>query len=168
MSSDEQKKLIEIMNTCGNCMLVTKCNEGLMRGRPMHAITVETKDNGAADVWFMADRGSPKVKELASNNLICLTFANESKKQWASVNGPAELVEDRQKIKELWQPLYTAWFPKGNEDPSIVLVKMQLKNGEFWDSYANFIVVAFGAVRAAVTGESLKPGEIQKTSFPTA
>eukprot|EP01111_Echinosteliopsis_oligospora_P014054 TRINITY_DN520_c0_g1_i1.p1 TRINITY_DN520_c0_g1~~TRINITY_DN520_c0_g1_i1.p1 ORF type:complete len:207 (-),score=51.41 TRINITY_DN520_c0_g1_i1:24-644(-) len=164
----EQSKLLDIMKTCGNCMLVTKCEGGqYMRGRPMHAITVESDDkSGASVAWFMAPKGSPKVKEIKEDASVCLTFANETKKQWASVNGPAELVDDRNKIKELWQPMYTAWFPKGKEDPEIVLVKMNIEGGEYWDSHANLIVVAFGAAKAAVTGQRFDPTDIKKTSFP--
>jgi general stress protein 26 len=66
----------------------------------------------------------------------------------------AEIVTDRTKIEELWNPIHKAWFPKGVDDPNLVLLKISVEQAEYWDSPSSTIVQVAGFVKALVTGES--------------
>jgi pyridoxamine 5'-phosphate oxidase like protein len=65
-------------------------------------------------------------------------------------------VRDRQKIEELWNPIYKAWFPKGLEDPDLALLKVEVQEAEYWDTPSGKMVQLIGFVKAIATGESYK------------
>ena len=70
-----------------------------------------------------------------------------------SLSGRAEVVHDASKAEELWNPIYKAWFPKGLDDPNLVLLKIKTERAEFWDSPSGKVVQLFGYVKALATGK---------------
>ncbi|QEG24948.1 pyridoxamine 5'-phosphate oxidase family protein [Mariniblastus fucicola] len=128
--NDEQKKLTEILDNFENAMLITMGDGKLdnqPNGRPMRVAEVD--DDGT--VWFVTGRESSKVDEIASNSTVCITLQSGS--QFVSMTGSAAEVDDRGKIDELWSEPWKVWFPEGKSDPSILLLKVTPKFGEFWD-----------------------------------
>ena len=63
------------------------------------------------------------------------------------------MVRSKTKNEQLWNPLAKAWFPKGLEDPDLVLVKIQVNQAEIWDSGTSKIVILANIIKAIVTGE---------------
>ena len=37
-------------------------------------------------------------------------------------------------MKAIWKEPYKVWFPKGPDDPEIVLVEVDLMEAEYWDN----------------------------------
>lgn len=72
---------------------------------------------------------------------------------FASVTGRASVHRDRAKIHELWTEHAKVYFPKGKDDPEIVLIKVSAEEGEYWDNDGlEGIKYLFEAVKAYVTG----------------
>jgi general stress protein 26 len=69
-----------------------------------------------------------------------------------SVSGKAEIVTDQAKVKELWSEGLRTWFPKGQDDPEIGLIRVHPQGGEYWDSPSHTIVQLYGYVKAQLTG----------------
>ncbi len=46
--------------------------------------------------------------------------------------GRCELVRDHVKAKQLWKPVYDTWFPKGIDDPNLILLKVQVQAADYW------------------------------------
>jgi general stress protein 26 len=59
-------------------------------------------------------------------NIWLLTGGNSEKVE--------ELAEDRQRIHALFKEPWKVYFPKGAEDPNIVLIKVNSVHGEYWDN----------------------------------
>jgi general stress protein 26 len=78
------------------------------------------------------------------------------------VSGRAELVLDKQKMAELWNPVYKAWFPKGLEDPEIALLRVKVEKAEYWDMPHSAAVKVIGFAKAVLTGKPYEPGENKK------
>lgn len=72
-------------------------------------------------------------------------------------SGHAEESRDKEKIKQLWNDAYKAWFPKGLEDPNIAAIRVSVKEAEYWNSSSSGIVHAMGFVKAKLSGESYNP-----------
>ena len=68
-------------------------------------------------------------------------------------------MKDRAKMEELWSPMVKAWFPKGIEDPNIVLMKVHVEKAEYWDAPSSKLVALVGFVKALATGERYEGGE---------
>jgi general stress protein 26 len=56
-------------------------------------------------------------------------------------------VRDHVKAKELWSPLYETWFPKGIEDPNLILLRVYVRAAEYWDASAGRMVQLTGFAR---------------------
>jgi general stress protein 26 len=63
------------------------------------------------------------------------------------------LIRDREKAKELWNPILKAWFPEGLEDPNLALLKVSVEKAEYWDTPSGKMVQAIGFVKALATGK---------------
>jgi general stress protein 26 len=79
-----------------------------------------------------------------------------------SISGTAELVQDKDKIEELWKPELKAWFPKGTGDPDLALLRVGIEKAEYWDSPGGTVAQVVSFVSALVKGESADWGENKK------
>lgn len=91
-----------------------------------------------------------------------MSFANPDDQRYVSISGWAELVRDHQKMEELWNPLYKAWFPDGLDDPNLALLKVHVRKAEYWDSPNSKVVQLVGFAKALVTGQPYQGGENEK------
>ena len=67
--------------------------------------------------------------------------------------------QDRSKIKELWNPLYKAWFPKGEDDPEIAVLRVEVSEGDYWEASGSKLVMLVKYAAASLTGGKVPVGE---------
>lgn len=145
------KKLRELIKDIKFAMLTTVEEDGTLRSRPMATQQFEFDGN----LWFFTNVNAPKVDEVQQNQHVNVSYAEPKDQKYVSVSGTAQLVRDRQKMEELWNPLYKAWFPQGLDDPSLALLKVSVDKAEYWDSPSAPVVRLVGFVKAVVTGEPI-------------
>jgi general stress protein 26 len=143
------------------CMFGTIDLEGHLSSRPMGTAKVE--DDGS--IWFFTNEYSLKSKEISKDNEVLLSYSNPSSNTYIYVNGRAELVDDDAKKKEYFIAPVKVWFPKGVEDPALILIKVTPKVAEYWDSSSSKMVVAYQMIKAIITGEKGDIGEHDKIEF---
>jgi general stress protein 26 len=162
MESNKEQigKYKELINEVRTCIFITKSSEGKLRGRPM--ATAKVEEHGV--IWFFTNEYSGKVQEISHQNEIFLSYSSTSKNSYVVLSAKASLSDDKQKMKELWNPIMKAWFPEGLHDPKILLVKAEPEEVEYWDNSSSKIVVLFNMVKAAVTGKEYSEGEHGKIS----
>jgi len=61
-------------------------------------------------------------------------------------------VTDRPKMRELFTPDVKAWFPDGVDDPHLVLIRIDVTNGTFWESPGGVVRVLASLTKSVVTG----------------
>ncbi len=127
MAETKEKQLKELLESFDTAMLITR-HDDRDHARPMTVAGVD----GASTIWFATSRDTPKSEEIRRDAHAAATF--QSKRRYVAVCGVAELVDDREKIHELWKPSWRVWFPKGKDDPSIVLIRLTVTDAEFWDN----------------------------------
>ncbi len=130
-------------------MLTTLSQDGRLHSRPM--TTQELSDDGK--LWFYTSLDSEKVIEAQDKPWVNLAYTNEGSSLYVSVSGHAQLVKDREKIKEFWNPMAAAYFPKGVEDPQLALLSVDVDQAEVWDSPSAAPVRLFNMLKAIVTGK---------------
>ena len=155
------KKIGELIKDIEFAMLTTVEEDGTLRSRPMATQQVEFD----GDLWFFTKANSPKVDEVEREHEVNVSYASPDDQRYVSVSGRAQLVRDPEKIKELWNPAYKAWFPEGLDDPELALLKINVKQAEYWESSSSAVVHLFGLAKAAVTGQEYHPGENEKINF---
>lgn len=155
------EKLNSLIKDIKFAMLTTAESDGTLRSRPM--ATQQSPFDG--DLYFFTYGHAPKVEEAQQHRNVNLSYANPDDNAYVSVSGKAELLRDRSKMEELWNPIYKAWFPKGLDEPDIALLKVNVEQAEYWDSTNNKIVQLVGFVKAMVTGTPAQGGENEKLNL---
>jgi general stress protein 26 len=147
MPDTRYDKLHDLLADFDTAMLVTRTPEGQLRSRPMAVAAVEP--DGA--LWFMTQRDSAKVTEIEHYHEVNVAF--QSKLKFVSISGSGYVVEDRQKVDELWNEAWKHWFPGGKDDPQLMLVCVDGATGEYWDnSGASGIKYLIEAGKAYLSG----------------
>ncbi len=119
-------KLKELLDEIRVCMLATIQTDYSVESRPMQNIQVD-KDGS---IWFFTNEYSDKVDDISKDNTVYLMYSHPGKNTYVHVQGKAWIVNDRQKMEELWSPMVKAWFPKGLEDPALTLLKSGKRRSE--------------------------------------
>lgn len=158
---ENRDKVWDLIKDMRFAMMVTQDAAGHMFARPMAAMDKDDQDN----LWFFTSGSSPKVREIRENGNILLSYSDPDENNYVSLMGTGIIVTDHAKIEELWVDYLKAWFPKGKDDPDIVLIKVAPETAEYWDSPSSTFVKAFGYVKARVTGEPEDFGENEKTNL---
>ena len=159
---DEVKKIAALIKEIDFGMLTTLDAEGRLNSRPMFA---NRKVDFDGDVWLFTYGESAKVHQIETKPHVNVAFSNPKTQAYVSLSGRAELVRDKAKIEELWEPALKAWFPKGVDEPDIALLKINADQAEYWDSPSSPIARLISLAKVAVTGKPVQPGENEKVTL---
>ena len=157
----ELQKINEIISSIKFAMLSTVEADGTLRSRPMTTQQVEFD----GDLWFFTNAESPKVWETNQHRQVNVSFADPSKNRYVSASGTAILVRDKDKIEELWKPLYKTFFPNGLEDPDLALLKISVSKAEYWDSASTAIGRAIDFAKAYIKKDPSELGDHAKVNI---
>jgi general stress protein 26 len=147
-TTETKQHLFDVLKGFDTAMLVTHSGNGL-HVRPM-AIAELRPD---ADMYFSTSLQSPKIAEIDANPAVIVTF--QSRDQFASVYGSAYVVRDRALIEKLWSEAWRIWFPGGKDDPLLCLIRVEAREGEYWDNAGTQgVKYVLEAVKAYVKGET--------------
>lgn len=130
-------------------MLTTQDADGSLTARPM---TVAQKQFDGT-LWFFTSRSSPPAMAVAAKPEVGLQFVDTQKDLYVSLSGEAILEHDRVRIEALWSPLMKAYFPKGTDDPDLVLLRVDAYKAEYWDVKESRPVQLYKMAKAMVKGE---------------
>ena len=139
-------------------MLTTFDEQHALHSRPMATI----KPDADGSLLFFTDKESAKVYEVQKDSQVNLSYSNPSDNVYASITGRASVSRDEAKIAELWSEPMRGWFPKGKEDPNIMILKITVDKAEYWDSPSSLLVQAYAYARAVVTGERSKDDDVNE------
>jgi general stress protein 26 len=128
-------------------------SDGSLHSRPM--ATQEAEFDG--DLWFFTQSPSQKVNEIKKDEFVNVSYASEPR--YVSVSGKAEIIDDKAKMKELWNPLYKVWFPDGLDDPTLRLLKVTVQKAEYWDTPGGIVQTIIGYAEGLINKDSSKMGE---------
>jgi general stress protein 26 len=136
----ETSQLNRLIQEIRIAMLTTVENDGRLRSRPMFALDTHEPFDG--NVWFFNSLSSPKTGEVQEDPRVTLSFADTRGQRYVSLTGTCELVRDPERARRYWRPEFQEWFPKGVEDPDLVLLRVRVEQAEWWtgDSFAPGLV----------------------------
>jgi general stress protein 26 len=141
-------------------MVVTHDGQGRnMRSRPMAARPA--REDGV--IHFLTDVDSPKAEEIRGNGTICLALADQRSRKYLSITGHAEVIDDRDRIRQIWSIYDRAFWPDEN-DPRIRILRVTPESAEFWEG-AGLAVTAVKLAAATLSGARMNLGENEKVEF---
>lgn len=141
--------LYKQMEDISYCMLTTRGVDGSLHSRPMATQQVEITGR----IWFFTCDRTLKVSEITASPEVNLSFINDDGKTFISVSGKALIVNDKDRMHDLWDDSLRAWFPEGLAEPGLSLVEVDAEDIAYWITEENKLKKAFQFARAFVTGE---------------
>lgn len=149
MPAESQEQMLhDLLEDFDTAMLVTHAPSGALHSRPMAVAKVDPD----GDLWFVTDRSSGKMDDIHADAQVNVSMQGGGK--FVSLSGQAQVVEDRAKVEEVWNEHMRVWFSAGKDDPRLVLLRVDAREGEFWDnSGLNAIKYLFKAGRAYLRGD---------------
>jgi len=160
MPHKDQDRVWDLIDSIKFAMLVTHDgNSDELRARPMHAHGRREEDT----IYFLTDRRHQKDDEIQINDNVCLAFSDPGGQRYLSISGTATVLDDRARVRELWEPSNKAFWDDEN-DPDIRVLRVRPAMAEFWDSPGR-IVTSVKMAAAALTGAKPKLGENRKVTL---
>ena len=150
MAQSETGHVWDLIKDSHAALLITHDESG-MDARPM-ATTVR-REEGA--IYILANKQEDSDRQIHLDRDVVLSFQNGA--SFVVVYGGAQLSDDRQKIRELWNVVDKAWWD-GPDDPRIRLITVTPDRAEYWESPGRLVTYADMLVSAA-TGKQPNPGE---------
>ena len=150
-----QEKIAELVQQIHIAMMTTVAPDGSMSSRPM---AVQNKPFDGT-LWFLTRSHSEKVEEVEQDQHVSLTFAEPKASRYIAIKGRASVSQDRGKIKELWNPMYKAWFPKGEDDPEIAVLRIEVIEADYWEASGSKLVMLLKYAAAALTAGKVEIGK---------
>ena len=159
----ELEKMYELIEEIEIAMMTTRRTDGHLQSRAM----ATQKRAPGADLWFVTLDEAGKLRDLAADPHVNLTYYKDRTREWVSVSGIAQVTRDRQKIHELYAPDWRAWFPKEDDprhgtkdDPRMVLIGVDVHAAMFLEVNKPQPVVLFEVVKGWLTGSTPELGEM--------
>ena len=140
-------------------MVVTHEQGKEMRARPM--AMRPAREEGVID--FLTDADAPKAAELWRNAAICLALADIKAQKYVSITGRAELIDNKERVRQIWSVYDKAFWPDA-DDPRIRVLRVTPESAEYWEESGR-IAAAVKLVIATATGERMEVGESRKVEF---
>lgn len=156
MSTSDIERLVELTQDSRFCMLTTVDTDGTLISRPMARQEVDL----SVELWFIATRDSRKVGHIQADPRVSVTVSSDT--SWVSLAGQAEVVDDLEKLRELWSTFAEAWIPDGPEDPNAILIRVDVESAEYWDNPGGRVATVISLVKSKITGQPYDGGDHAK------
>ena len=152
--TERRHKLWTLIKDIKFGMFTTHHANGHLHSRPM---TLQNKDiDEGESLWFFMSRSGEPYADVAHSTQVNVAFADAGADSYVSVSGMAAPDEDRARRQALWNKAAEAWFPKGVDDPDLVLVRVRISHASYWDVKSSKLTQLYAMARAAVTGKPPK------------
>ena len=146
------KKMKSLAEKAFTCFFCTSIRQGRpFDTRPMAVQQIDDEGN----FWFLSSKDSFKNEELSDDPAVQMLFQGSSYSDFLVVYGMATISQDKEKIKELWNPMIKTWFTEGVDDPRITVIKVAPEEGYYWDTKHNQAVGFIKRIAGAIMGKSL-------------
>lgn len=147
-------KMKELAESAKICHFVTALDSTPLTSRPMATQEVDE----AGNFWFLSKESSHKNSEINEDPEVQLFYSNHGSSEYLTVFGYAEVIQDRAKLEELWNPIAKAWFNEGKDDPEISIICVRPVDAYYWDTKSNKLVSLMKIATSAVTGKTMDDG----------
>jgi general stress protein 26 len=127
----------EKMRDIDFAVLSTRTEGGSLAGRPMSNNRQVDYDG---DSYFFTCDDTRTVGDIRRDQNVGLSYQAKSgmlnmKPFFITVEGRAELIQDKNRFAEHWTKDLDAWFKDGIDTPGLTLVKVRAQRLHYWDGY---------------------------------
>ena len=128
-------EISEKMRDIDFAVLSTRTDNGAIAGRPM-SNNREVEFDG--DSFFFTCEDTRTVADIRRDARVGLAYQSKSgmlgmKPFFLTVEGRAELIQDKQAFAEHWTKDLDAWFRQGIDTSGLMLIKVKAERLHYWD-----------------------------------
>ncbi len=150
MGEEAIKKMRNLIDKAGSCFFCTSTLVNKINSSPMSV----QKSDANGDLWFLSPKDSIKNSEIAENSEVTLYFQGSQHADFLELKGKAIISDDKDLIKELWDPMAKSWFKDGIEDPMISVIQFKTESGYYWDNEHGNTIAGVKLLIGVITGTS--------------
>ena len=154
--NQEIEHLAKLMKKIDIAMLATVGKGGHLVSRPL---STQCASFDGERVWFLTEGDTPKVGEIRRHPKVNVAYASKDANTYLSVAGEARVLRDQALIDTFWNDAMKAFFPRGKDDPNLMLIEVDVDTVEYWDGPGSWIGKALTFAVARVTGNDDVMGE---------
>jgi general stress protein 26 len=145
---NDREWVLALVDRIKVAMLTTRGKDAALVSRPIETLQLDA----SGVLWFFTSHRSDKVRDIAADDRVHLAYVDIANQQFLSISGRAEISFDRAKISQLWTIGQRVFFPAGPDDADLVLLKVHVTRGHYWDGKESLPgkVLKFG--RAVIQG----------------
>lgn len=166
-TSKKIDELYDLIRGIETAMFTTRRPNGQLVSRPM-----ATQDRiEGTDLWFVTDADTHKLDDLAIDPHVNLAYYNNRTREWVSVSGVAHLSKNRNRIRQLYEEDWKAWFGDeggdrdgGPNDPRIALIMVEAEIATYMKVNKPRPVVLFEVLKGKLTGSRVELGEVKEVT----
>ena len=123
MSTDMSKAMWEALADSPNVMLgLTGTND---HSEPMR---VQLDKDANREFWFY----TTTTNRVAKGGPAMVQFSSKGHDLFACISGTLVPETRPEIIDKYWSKPVSAWYEKGKDDPSLLMMRMELKDAEIW------------------------------------
>jgi general stress protein 26 len=149
---EAKKKIKDLAESAKTCFFCTGIEPGKpFSTRPMAVQEIDVEGN----FWFLSSNESNKNHELKTDPEVQLLFQGSTHSDFLNIYGKAIVSNDKEKIKELWQPALKTWFTDGVDDSRISIIKVEPESGYYWDTKHSMPIAFIKRLAGAAMGKTL-------------
>lgn len=163
--TDTLSTLYELIDDIEIAMLTTRRPDGHLESRAM----ATQKRAPGADLWFVTADRTTKLRDIAGDPHVNLSYYKDRTREWVSVSGLATISRDRRVIEALYAPDWKMWFDDDGQpgagtpdDPRLVLIGVAVHAAVFLEMTKPQPVVLFEMAKGWLTGETPELGEMHR------
>jgi general stress protein 26 len=134
---------------------------GNITSRPMALQLIDE----LGQAWFFTSKDSQKAHDISRDIHVNLSFSDHGANTYVCATGMGQLVYDKQKMQDLFDPAVKAWYPEGLSDPNLCLLKVDIQAAEYWTATGGKFATYIEMARAAIMGDTPKNTENEIVSM---
>ncbi|MBK1714193.1 pyridoxamine 5'-phosphate oxidase family protein [Rubrivivax gelatinosus] len=143
-TSEDGRRLAETLEGQRFAML-TLAEGGELKSRPLTPL--EFDEHGR--FWFFISQRTMQPLLGVGASEANLAFVDTARSTYVSITGQAEIVDSAERKAALWSAAARPWFPDGEHDPDLTLLRFAPRSAETWDG-PHSQVVRLAAMAASV------------------
>ena len=152
LAGSEAIKKIKNLADKATCFFCSNIKTGIpFSTRPMSVQKIDDDGN----FWFLSSNDSHKDDQLQHDPFVHLLFQGSPYSDFLDIYGIATVIEDKELIKELWEPILKTWFTEGVDDPRISVIKVEPTEGYYWDNKHGNAIAFVKKLAGSVIGKTL-------------
>ena len=121
------RKLIDELTFCA---AITQGDDGESNVRVVQPLPIE--DDWTVNV--LTNRRCRKVREIERSGRMTLLYQHDADRSYVALIGRAEVVEDLELKRSIWQPGHDRWNSGGPENPATVFARLVPDRIELWSA----------------------------------